>query len=98
MRILTIVAGLIALVATTTDAQNDLTASARALHKQTPLIDGHNDYPWALRQADPARDSTSADITGSVPKLMSRHSKSRRLQNSLGDLTAEARLLLGALS
>ena len=69
MRILTIVAGLIALVATT-DAQNDLTARARALHKQTPLIDGHNDYPWALRQADPARDFKSADITGSVPKLM----------------------------
>jgi hypothetical protein len=23
---------------------------ARAIHKRTPLIDGHNDYPWALRE------------------------------------------------
>jgi membrane dipeptidase len=23
---------------------------ARALLKSTPLIDGHNDYPWALRE------------------------------------------------
>src|SRR5688500_20406600 len=23
---------------------------ARALHKQVPLIDGHNDYPWAVRE------------------------------------------------
>ena len=43
---------------------------ARALHKQSPLIDGHNDYPWALRDLDPGRDFAKADITGSVPKLM----------------------------
>jgi membrane dipeptidase len=23
---------------------------AKALHKQVPLIDGHNDYPWAIRE------------------------------------------------
>ena len=34
---------------------------ARALHKQAPLIDGHNDYPWALRErAD--RDLSKLDI------------------------------------
>ena len=27
-----------------------LLTRARALHKQSPLIDGHNDYPWALRE------------------------------------------------
>ena len=31
-------------------AQTDPLARARALHKQSPLIDGHNDYPWALRR------------------------------------------------
>lgn len=51
-------------------AQNDLLARARALHKQVPLIDGHNDYPWALRGLDPGRDFAKADITGSVPALM----------------------------
>jgi membrane dipeptidase len=51
-------------------AQGDLVSRARALHKQVPLIDGHNDYPWALRELDPARDFASADITGSMPRLM----------------------------
>ena len=37
-------------------AQTDYLARARALHKQALLIDGHNDYPWALREKDPARD------------------------------------------
>src|SRR5688572_10532317 len=51
-------------------AQGDLTARARNLYKQVPLIDGHNDYPWALRGLDPGRDFAKADITGSVPALM----------------------------
>lgn len=59
-------------VAMTTDVwtQTDLMARARGLHKQVPLIDGHNDYPWALRELDPGRDLASADITKSFPKLM----------------------------
>ena len=48
----------------------DFAARARSLHKQVPLIDGHNDYPWALRGLDPARDFGKGDITGSMPKLM----------------------------
>lgn len=51
-------------------AQSDQLSRARALHKQVPLIDGHNDYPWALRGLDPGRDFVKADITGSMPKLM----------------------------
>ena len=43
---------------------------ARALHKQSPLIDGHNDYPWALRGLDPGRDLNKADISKPVPALM----------------------------
>ncbi|MGQ0733822.1 MAG: dipeptidase [Acidobacteriota bacterium] len=70
MQKLTAVGGILALLVLSPAAQSDLATRARSLHKQVPLIDGHNDYPWALREADPARDFSSADITGSVPKLM----------------------------
>jgi membrane dipeptidase len=50
-------------------AQADPLARARNLHKQVPLTDGHNDYPWALRGLDPGRDLAKADITASVPSL-----------------------------
>jgi membrane dipeptidase len=59
--------GLVGLVGL--DAQ-DFGARARALHKSTPLIDGHNDYPWALRDLDPGKDFSKADIAEPVPKLM----------------------------
>ena len=52
------------------DAQSDLLARARALHKQVPLIDGHNDYPWALRERDKGGDFSKADITEPLPSLM----------------------------
>jgi len=51
-------------------AQGDFLSRARALHKQTPLIDGHNDYPWALRELDPGRDLARAEISKPVPSLM----------------------------
>ena len=51
-------------------AQQDLVARAVALHGQVPLIDGHNDYPWALGSLDPGRDLAKADITKSAPALM----------------------------
>jgi membrane dipeptidase len=51
------------------DAQ-DLVARARAIHKQVPLIDGHNDYPWALRGLSPGRDFSAAEISEPVPQLM----------------------------
>ena len=50
-------------------AQDPLTR-ARALHQQVPLIDGHNDYPWALRGLDPGRDFSKAEISKPVPSLM----------------------------
>jgi membrane dipeptidase len=43
---------------------------ARTLHKQFPLIDGHNDYPWALREHDASRDLTKLDIGQSQPSIM----------------------------
>lgn len=63
------VAGLMTSSDLAAQSQNLLTR-AKALHAQVPLIDGHNDYPWALRGLDPGRDLASADITKSVPKLM----------------------------
>jgi membrane dipeptidase len=51
-------------------AQQELLARAKALHAQVPLIDGHNDYPWALREIDPGRDFANADITKRAPALM----------------------------
>jgi membrane dipeptidase len=59
-------------------AQGDLVARARALHKQVPLIDGHNDYPWALRGIDPGRDFAKADITEPLPALMTDIPRLRR--------------------
>jgi membrane dipeptidase len=61
-------AGLFALVCTV-DAQ-DFMARARAIHTQVPLIDGHNDYPWALRGLSPGRDFNAAEISKPVPTLM----------------------------
>ncbi|MEZ5419132.1 MAG: dipeptidase [Vicinamibacterales bacterium] len=65
-------AGLAAILMTldTLDARQDLLARAKALHAEVPVIDGHNDYPWALRGLDAGRDFSAADITRSVPTLM----------------------------
>jgi membrane dipeptidase len=46
-----------------------LLARARKLLHQAPLIDGHNDYPWALRQKA-QRDLTKLDISRSQPSIM----------------------------
>ena len=42
---------------------------ARAFHKQTPLIDGHNDYPWALREKA-QRNFEKLDIAKPQPSIM----------------------------
>jgi len=47
----------------------DLLARARALHAQVPLIDGHNDYPWEVRQRA-ERDLDKLDISRPQPTLM----------------------------
>jgi membrane dipeptidase len=43
---------------------------ARALHRSVPLIDGHNDYPWALREKSPGRDLSVLDIAKPQPAIM----------------------------
>jgi membrane dipeptidase len=42
---------------------------ALALHKQVPLIDGHNDYPWVLREKA-GRDLDKLDISKPQPSIM----------------------------
>jgi membrane dipeptidase len=42
---------------------------ARALLKSSPLIDGHNDYPWALRE-NALQDLEKLDIRKPQPSLM----------------------------
>src|SRR5258708_33203891 len=55
---------------TAASAQTDYLARARVLHKTSLLIDGHNDYPWALREHDPARDLDTLDIRKPQPSIM----------------------------
>ena len=69
MRSLSFIVGIMAIAGTFAAAQNDPLARARNLHRQVPLLDGHNDYPWALRELDPGRDLAKADISGGVPSL-----------------------------
>jgi membrane dipeptidase len=57
------------LAAAVTTAQDGLLARARALQKQVPLIDGHNDYPWALREHNVERDINKLDIRVPQPKI-----------------------------
>jgi membrane dipeptidase len=42
---------------------------ARRLHKEVPLIDGHNDYPWELR-TKAQRDFKNLDISKPQPSVM----------------------------
>jgi membrane dipeptidase len=65
-----IASALVVLSMTVATAQTDFLARARALHKQSILIDGHNDYPWALREHDAARDLETLDISKPQPSIM----------------------------
>jgi membrane dipeptidase len=49
-------------------AADPLLERARALHRQVPLIDGHNDYPFQLRQKA-GRDLEKLDITQPQPSV-----------------------------
>lgn len=69
LSLLALVTVAVIIVGNPASAQDPLTR-ARALHQQVPLIDGHNDYPWALRGLDPGRDFSKAEISKPVPSLM----------------------------
>ena len=49
-------------------AQDDLLARARRLHAEVPLVDGHNDYPWEVRERA-GGDLAKLDIAQSQPSL-----------------------------
>jgi membrane dipeptidase len=49
-------------------AQEDLLARARRLHAEVPLVDGHNDYPWEVRERA-GGDLAKLDIARPQPSL-----------------------------
>jgi membrane dipeptidase len=67
-----LLAGAVSVTAAQSLASSDtaLLERARALHRQVPLIDGHNDYPWALREKSPGRDLSVLDLRVSQPSIM----------------------------
>lgn len=70
MRKALLLALLLAPIALVQTQSNDaLLEHARKLHKATPLIDGHNDYPWELRQKA-QRDFGKLDISKPQPSVM----------------------------
>jgi membrane dipeptidase len=67
----TIALAFLAVLATIASPEaQDFAARAKALHSRTPLIDGHNDYPWALRQNNVERDLNKLDINVPQPSIM----------------------------
>ena len=41
---------------------DQLLERARVLTRAAPLIDGHNDYAWAVREEEPTLDLAAVDI------------------------------------
>ena len=64
------VSALVVLSMTVASAQIDYLARAKALHARSLLVDGHNDYPWALREHDPSRSLDALDIGKPQPSIM----------------------------
>ena len=64
MRYLPALAAVAAFVVTTVSVPSaeDWLHRAKALQQLSPLIDGHNDYPWALRDLSVERDLDKVDI------------------------------------
>ena len=56
-----------------TAQEPDFLARARALHRATPLIDGHNDFPMALQEHNAQRDLDTLDIRHAAAEDSHRH-------------------------
>src|SRR2546427_2070303 len=69
---LLVLAGLILVVgigwAAVSSAQQGVLEQAIALHRETPLIDGHNDIPWTFREKA-NRDLSKMDLRQRQPQL-----------------------------
>jgi membrane dipeptidase len=68
--VLALVAATVAAARLSPSPDAALLERALALHHQVPLIDGHNDYPWALREKSPGRDLSVLDLRVSQPSIM----------------------------
>ncbi|MBI4478299.1 MAG: membrane dipeptidase [Acidobacteria bacterium] len=60
--------GCFVLIGAASDQDSALLEKARELHRQAPLIDGHNDYPWELRNRG-ERDFAKLDLRTSLTQL-----------------------------
>jgi membrane dipeptidase len=69
MRSLSVATLLLAALVQATPTDPVLLTRARALHEQTPIIDGHNDYPWELREKA-QRDLDKLDMSKAQPSIM----------------------------
>ena len=68
-RVLLVLLLLTPLAALQAPSDDALLEHARRLHKEVPLIDGHNDYPWELRTRA-QRDFRKLDISKPQPAVM----------------------------
>ncbi|MEK6630656.1 MAG: dipeptidase [Acidobacteriota bacterium] len=59
----------VAVVAGSAGQQTSLLDRARALHRSVPMFDGHNDYPWEVRQKGD-KDPAKLDIRNAQPATM----------------------------
>jgi membrane dipeptidase len=66
LRHLPILAAAVVLVTSPISAQ-DHDAIARRVLATTPLVDGHNDLPWAIRISDSPRDVGAFDLRSATP-------------------------------
>ena len=66
-------------------------ARARRILERTPLIDGHNDLPWALRQAH-GNEPHAVDLTTNLDASTElRFEYAARLRDEIKDLKRELR-------
>ena len=68
--VIALVAAIVTAAHSSPSADNGFLERAHVLHRQVPLIDGHNDYPWALREKSPARDLSVLDLRTGQPSIM----------------------------
>ncbi len=69
----------VALLAGSAAAQDAGEARARRILERTPLIDGHNDLPWALRQGH-GSDPHAVDLTANLDASTDLHTDIPRLR------------------
>ncbi len=72
-----VLAVVLAVVPAAGQSDDSLLARARALHQAVPMVDGHNDYPWVVREAA-GKDVARLDIRGQRTDTMTDIPRLRR--------------------